>query len=646
MFDALFEGYDFAGHNPVSAVMQAMVTTLHDQALESETERLEGFYESVRMRAAGIDNAEGKQRIIVELYEKFFRVSFKKTAASLGIVYTPIQIVDFILRTANDALQAEFGSTLSDADVHILDPFTGTGTFIVRLLQSGLIRPEDLVRKYSSELHANEIVLLAYYIAAINIEAAYHGICGGPYEPFGGIVLTDTFQITEASDTMDAEIFPQNNDRILRQQASPIRVIVGNPPWSARQANVDDNNANYAYPTLGKAIERTYVARSTATNKNTMYDPYIRAIRWASDRIGDKGIVAYVTNGGWIDGNTHDGTRLSLASEFSNLYVYNLRGNQRQAGEQSREEGGKVFGSGSRATVAILIAVKNPAAAGPCRIFYRDIGDYLTREEKLSIVDNGALATVPWAAITPNEHGDWIGHRDTTFGSYTAIGAKKGGADEPTVFTTYSQGVNSGRDVWAYNFSSAAVAANMAAMIAYYNAQVAQYAKKAQEGSPPDIDDFARNEPTKISWTTNTKTDVVKGITYTFTPTAIRVSAYRPFSKQYVYFDRALLERTYQLRSIYPTPNHPNIGIWVSDRSAAAPFNALMTSDLPNLTLGGAGNPGQYFPRWTYVLDKTSDQLTLDGPTDDEPAYRRVDNHPRRDSGGVSASTGQFRDQG
>ena len=627
VFDALFEDYDFAGHNPVSKVMQAMVDTLHDASLAAETEKLEGFYASVRMRAVGIDNAEGKQRIIVELYEKFFRIGFKKASDAMGIVYTPIPVVDFIIRAADDALKAEFGKSLTDEGVHILDPFTGTGTFITRLLQSGIIRPEDLLRKYTSELHANEILLLAYYIGAINIEATFHGLYGGDYRPFEGIVLTDTFQIAEAGDTMDAEMFPQNNARILRQQESPIRVIVGNPPYSVGQDSANDNNANIKYPTLDAAIEKTYAARSTATNKNSLYDSYIRAIRWATDRIGNSGILAYVSNGGWIDGNTADGLRLSLSDEFSTIYVYNLRGNQRTAGEQSRKEGGKVFGSGSRNTVAILIAIKNPTYTGPCRIFYRDIGDYLTAAAKLSIVETGSLANIEWAAVTPNPAGDWVNQRNASFASFPAIGDKKNASGQPTVFRTYSRGLSSGRDAWIYNFSQRAVKANMTRLIDFYNSQVEGFTEAKAAGRATDVDSYIDYDPSKISWNRGTKDDLARGRRYTYSGDAVYIGTYRPFTKVNMYFDRPLNDMVYQMERIYPTPQTENIGFYAIGVGSTADFSLLATTYVPDVQMAGAGQNGQFFPRWTYErVDSGGDQLNFDDQGDASVGYRRIDN--------------------
>lgn len=425
VFDALFEDYSFAANNPVSQVMDAMLAQLEGTGVEAETRDLDRFYDSVRQRAREVTSAAGKQQVITDLYERFFKRAFAKQADALGIVYTPIEVVDWLLRAANDVLQTELGVSISDEGVHVLDGFTGT--FITRLLQSGVIKPHDLARKYAHELHANEIVLLAYYIAAVNIEAAYHGLNPtDTYQPFPGIALADTFQISEEGDRTDTSLIPTNNDRITAQLATPITVIVGNPPYSVGQGSDNDDNANLKYPTLDGQISATYAARSKAVLKRSLYDSYVRAFRWATDRIGDRGIVAFVSNGGWIRSNSGDGIRLSLAGDYSALWVFNLRGNQRTAGEESRREGGKIFGSGSRNTVALLVGVKDPDHTGPCRIRYRDIGDYLTREQKLSILDEDRVTTLDWRTINPDTHGDWVGQRNDSFGHLTPLGAKQG----------------------------------------------------------------------------------------------------------------------------------------------------------------------------------------------------------------------------
>ena len=346
VFEALFEGYDFAQANPVARALDALRNDFGEFGLENETRDLEGFYESVKLRARGLDNSAARQRVLMELYQKFFAIALKKVAERLGIVYTPPEIVDFILRSADHALRKEFGRRLSDAGVHVLDPFTGTGIFLVRLLQSGLIRDEDLTRKYHEELHANEILLLAYYIAAIHVEEAFLGRRGSDsgYEPFGGIALTDTFNLHTGRAGFPRDWLPGNSERVERQQKLPIQVIVGNPPWSGGQRSSADDNPNVDYPELKQRVEHTYLAKSTATLKRSLYNPFRMAIRWASDRVGDQGVVAFVTSGSWIYGSVDSGMRACLAEEFSSIYVLNLRGNQRtqasaHAGREARCSG-------------------------------------------------------------------------------------------------------------------------------------------------------------------------------------------------------------------------------------------------------------------------------------------------------------------
>lgn len=426
VFDALFEGYAFTEHNPVSIAMQKMLDLLERESLQKDTAKLAKFYDSVRQRASKIDNAAGKQTVVLELYDKFFRNAFPRMSDRLGIVYTPVEVVDFIIHSADQALKQEFGVGLTDQGVHVLDPFTGTGTFMVRLLQSGLIRREDLARKFTGELHANEIVLLAYYIAAINIEETFHELSGGAYQPFNGIVLTDTFQMFETAGTLEDLMFPENNQRVKAQKGRDIRVIIGNPPYSAGQGSENDNNKNLKYETLDNRISETYAKFSSATLKNSLYDSYIRAIRWASDRLQDQGIVCFVSNGSFIDNNAMDGLRKCLTDEFSKIYVFNLRGNARTSGEQRRMEKGNIFGEGTRTNVAISLLIKNPEHSGACQVFYHDIGDYLSREEKLKIIqDFGGISGIDWQTITPNDSHDWINQRNPVFDAFLLMGDKK-----------------------------------------------------------------------------------------------------------------------------------------------------------------------------------------------------------------------------
>lgn len=603
VFDALFEGYSFAQHNPVSRAMEAVLSALDKHRLDKEAESLQRFYDSVKRRAAGIDTADAKQKIIVELYDKFFRNAFPKMTERLGIVYTPVEVVDFIIHSVNEVLQSEFGQTLGSKGVHIMDPFTGTGTFITRLLQSGLIKPDELEHKFRHEIHANEIVLLAYYIAAINIEAAYHGIAGGDYLPFEGICLTDTFQLYEQDKDLISDLMADNSNRRTRQKALDIRVIVGNPPYSVGQKSENDNADNLAYSKLDRRIRETYAKRSKATLAKGLYDSYIRAIRWASDRIGDAGVVAYVSNAGWLDANTADGLRLCLAEEFANIHVFHLRGNARTSGETRRREKDNVFGQGTRTPVAIALLVKNPAADRHGQIHFHDIGDYLTQAEKLAITARfgsigGITKAKGWQTITPDKHGDWLGQRDNAFDVFMPMGDKRGGG--PRLFDNFSQGVLTARDSWAYNPSRDAVGRNMRAMIGFYNAELARFdaahPNASRKGRDEAVDGFIETDATKISWTRALKGDLAKGKSFAFDEACLTPGLYRPYTRQWLYFSRTFNEMVYQMPRIFPDAAAANRIICTSGVGADE-FSVLMSAFLPSFD---NISKGQCFPRYLY----------------------------------------------
>ena len=612
VFDALFEGYSFARNNPVSKAMEAVLSALDEHRLDKEADSLERFYESVKRRADGVDKAEAKQKIIVELYDKFFRNAFPKMTERLGIVYTPVEVVDFIIHSVNEVLQSEFGQTLGSKGVHIIDPFTGTGTFITRLLQSGLITPDELAYKYKNEIHANEIVLLAYYIAAINIEAVYHSLSGGEYAPFEGICLTDTFQLYEQDKDLLAELMPDNSNRRTKQKALDIRVIVGNPPYSVGQGSENDNAANVEYPRLDARIRETYAKRSKATLAKGLYDSYIRAIRWASDRIGrpeepessKRGIVAFVSNASWLEANTADGLRQCLADEFASIHVFHLRGNARTSGELRRKEKDNVFGMGTRTPVAIVVLVKNPDAANLGQIRFHDIGDYLAREEKLGIVARfgsigGITNTGGWKTIIPDEHGDWLGQRDKAFDAFLPLGNKRDGG--PALFSNFSQGVLTARDSWAYNPSREDVGRNMKAMIDCYVAELDRFnlanGTSDRKARGDAVDDFIDTDSAKISWTRALKSDLAKGKTFTFDSTCVAPSVYRPFTRQWLYYNRDFNEMVYQMPRIFPLGKSADNRVICASGTGTASFSALMVSALPSFDHIAKG---QCFPRYLY----------------------------------------------
>ena len=615
VFNALFENHDFITHNPVAQVMEKMVGALSEANLDTETESLEKFYESVRVRASEVNSASGKQQVIKELYERFFQKAFKKQAESLGIVYTPVVIVDFILRAADDVSKKHFGKGLSDEGVCILDPFAGTSTFTVGLLQSGLIKPGDLARKYANELFATEIMLLAYYVSAVNIETTYNALReeaalrnGEPapeYVPFANIALADTFQIHEEGDIQDLNVFRENNATIERQKSAPINVVIGNPPYSAGQKSANDFNANLKYPSLDKRIAETYAAKSTATNKNSLYDSYLRAFRWATDRIGHQGVVAFVSNGGWIDGNTGDGVRLSLAEDFTDLYVFNLRGNARTAGEARRQEGGNIFGSGSRTNVCITVGVKHSNKSG-FELHYRDIGDYLTAEEKLQIADASTIESIGWQTITPNKEGDWLNQRSEEFETWPVIGEKKGNSTK--FFADFSAGLKTGRDVWAYAPTEDQLVSQLSILTDCYAEATASLQEwiAGQGVTKPkedDITNFLQRHPQfadtkRISWNRTLKNYAVKGTDVAVDSGRVYRSLYRPFTSQFVYFEQKLNDMTYQLPSMFPTPVHRNIGFVITGSASHYDFGLIATDLLPNLhTL----DTGQFFSRFTWA---------------------------------------------
>src|SRR5699024_7473886 len=526
-----------------------------------------------------------------------------------------------ILRAADDAMRIHLGRSLSDKGVHIQDPFTGTGMFIVRLLQSGLIKPEDLARKYASELWATEIMLLAYYVAAVNIEVTFNGLMaersardkgvaldevdGSSYQQFHGIVLGDTFQMSEDGDTLDLELFVDNNERATRQLEAPMRVIIGNPPYSAGQASANDLNANVSYPTLDDRISETYVKLSTATNKNSLYDSYLRAFRWATDRIGDTGVVAFVSNGGWLDGNTADGVRLSFEHDFNHIYVYNLRGNALGAGERRRKEAGNVFTDGPRTTIVVTVGVKSPGETG-CSIHYRDIGDYLTAEEKLSKISTAQINDKQWTTITPNSYGDWLSQRSEDFSTWPVVGNKKKDTKAIYIFDEYSGRVKTNRDAWVYNYDHQTLKNNATTLLDTYNQarqQLQQWlGSRDVKRNDKTTDEFLKQHAEfmnleKISWNRSLKQTAAKGKELQTEPAGFVKSIYRPFATRNVYFNRDLNDMLYRLPVLFPSPAHTIIGIDVAGLSAPSGWFVLAAKILPDVQLVGNG---QFFARFQW----------------------------------------------
>lgn len=598
IFDALFGEYSFVKNNPVSSAMEQIVEELSQFGFEKEQKELQPFYDSVRLRAEGIDNAQAKQKIIITLYDKFFSTGFKPTTERLGIVFTPVEVVDFIVKSVDVVLRKHFSKTLASENVHILDPFTGTGTFITRtlhylksLMDSGEITFDDILRKYTQELHANEIVLLSYYIAAINIEAVFDEINGDePYTPFEGIVLTDTFESTETEDTLDDSFFGTNDRRLKRQQEKPITAIIGNPPYSIGQNSQNDNNQNVSYPKLDTRLAETYVAKSNAGLTKGLYDSYVKAFRWASDRLTNQGVIGFVTNGGYLNSNSTDGLRASLYEDFNHLYIFNMRGNALGLGEIRKKEGGNVFGAGTRTSVAILILVKD--GSNTHELHYYDIGDYLSQKEKLAIISGfGDVSQLDWQEIIPDENNDWLNQRDPNYQRYDSLAG-----EEKAVFLQNIIGVSTNRDSWLYGFSEQDTLANSKRLIENYNFEVV----RLSDLSIDEKKNYLNRKDDFIKWSAKLEDSILKSKKIQFDKNNIVQSLYRPFTKKYLYYGNDVVERPGQW---YKKFGKDNLVIMTTGRGVSRDFSPLVTNLIPNMD---SLEKSQSFMRFDNEVDETS----------------------------------------
>ena len=577
IFSMVYDVQAFQGSNAVARELESLKGLLG--LPESRVD-----YSDMEVIAESITGTAERQEFLKRLYETFYERYDPKKADRDGIVYTPSQVVEFIVKSTDYLLRKNFARSLSDEEVVILDPFTGTGTFIVHVLER--ISMERLEKKYADEMHANEISILPYYIAALNIENAYRERTGR-YGEFGNICWMDTFESGTKKEKMIEYLGHENVRRIAEQQKSRINVIVGNPPYSAGQRNYNQENPNLSYPHVDARIKETYARKTNATLINSLYDSYIRAFRWASDRIAESGIVAFVTNGGFLRSEAAAGIRAYMHEEFTDVWCLDLRGNQRTQGETSRREGGKIFGSGSRAPVAITILVRNPDKKEH-EIHYRDIGDYLSREQKLMIIGNAASITgiKDWQAVKPDRNHDWLNQRDDTFSQYPPMGnkeTKSGKGNENAIFRVFSNGISTGRDAWLYNFSRHELSKNMKRHISYCN---------KQDLGNPKIDSR------QAKWTGELSDSLARLASKPrFEKGLIRAALYRPFFKQYVYFEKkAFLHRPYKIPLFFPKARSENLVICVSYKFTGD-FSTFITDTTPDLSIV---SHGQCFPLYTY----------------------------------------------
>ncbi|TAF34385.1 MAG: DNA helicase [Oscillatoriales cyanobacterium] len=608
IFRRIFDNPDFTNRNIIAVEIEKVINALTSKSFSRDhfLGEVDYFYRALEATAATIDEFSEKQHFLNTIYEKFFQGFAIKVADTHGIVYTPQPIVNFMVKSVEDILQKEFGKSLSDKGVHILDPFVGTGNFMMRVMRE--IRKTALPQKYADELHCNELMLLPYYIASMNIEHEYFEATG-TYQPFEGICLVDTFSDQKVQ---QLSLFTAaNTARVERQRSSPIFVVVGNPPYNAFQISENDNNKNRKYEEIDRRVAETYSKDSKATNKNALSDPYVKAIRWASDRIGDEGIVALVTNNSFVNDIAFDGMRKNLAKDFNSIYVLDLKGNVRK--DSMREgiaigEKHTIFGLGAMVGISVTFLVKRKQTEG-CKIFYNEVDWKATRKEKFELLEKaGTIENLEWQEITPDKKNNWLteGLQDD-FEKLIPIGGKEAKAskkiDERVIFNVYSRGAETARDTWAYNFKKDDLGENIRLFIDNYNHQVYRWHHLRKPGDT--IDNFVEYEDTKIKWSSRLKECLAANVKTEFNPEKIRLALYRPFSLQFLYFDEVLTHRRGQFPYIFPVPDteKENRVIAVTNHSQI-PFLVQMTDCISDVGVGG--RPGQCFPFYIYDEDGTN----------------------------------------
>jgi predicted helicase len=544
IFRKIFDNPDFTRRNVVAAEIEKVINELTKRAFNRDEflGNLDRFYKAIEQSAENATSFSEKQAFLNKVYERFFQGYSPKEADTHGIVYTPQPIVNFMVRSVEEILQKEFGRSLGDKGVHILDPFVGTGNFIVRIMQE--IKATDLQYKYENELHCNEVMLLPYYIASMNIEHAYFDRTD-EYKPFPGICLVDTFELAEAHQSGFSFMTAENAERVKRQKDSPIFVIVGNPPYNAWQVNENDNNKNRKYPVIDGRVAETYARDSSATNKSALSDMYVKAFRWASDRIAHEGIVAVVTNNGFLDGIAFDGMRRRLGQAFSAIYHLNLKGNARTSGERRKREGGNIFENAIRVGIGITLLVKNrDGDKRSCKLHIFSVDDYLKYPAKKQLLeDHGSIRLLSWQTVEPGLQETWLtdGLR-TDFASFLPL--ERGGNDSDATFQMISNGVKTNRDAWAYNFCASELDRNIARTIDAYNENVDKWLRRTDEDAK--VDDIVTSDERKVSWSETLKKRVEAGERLLFDPNATMPALYRPYVRTNIYFDPVLNERRYQ----------------------------------------------------------------------------------------------------
>ncbi|CAD5931587.1 type ISP restriction/modification enzyme [Planktothrix agardhii] len=609
IFRQIFNNPDFTRRNIIAVEIEKVIQALTSKSFSRDhfLGEVDYFYRALEDAAQTIDEFSDKQHFLNTVYEKFFQGFAVKVADTHGIVYTPQPIVNFMVKSVEDILQKEFGKSLNDKGVHILDPFVGTGNFILRVMQE--IRKTALTYKYEQELHCNEVMLLPYYIASMNIEHQYFEATGD-YKAFEGICLVDTFSDQKVQQL--SLLTPENTARVQRQRSSPIFVIIGNPPYNASQVNENDNNKNQKYTNkkdktgIDDLVAATYAKDSKATLKRFLFDPYVKAIRWASDRIGDEGIIAFVNNNSLINDIAFDGMRYHLQKDFDAIYILDLGGNVRKNPKLSGTTH-NVFGIQVGVCINLFIRKKDKRSQ-PTQIYYARVDELWRKEEKFNYLNqHQQWDSVEWKLLDPDKKNNWLTEElENEFDLFIPIGekeAKNSTNDDGIIFKLFSLGVSTNRDTWAYNFIDINLTTNIQYLISNYNEQVIRWNQRLDKAIK--IDDFVNYDESKISWSDGLKKYLSRGIIFNYKSDCIRKAIYRPFTSCFIYFDAGLNDRRGQFPLIFPTPDNEkeNQVIAVTNHSQI-PFLVQITNFIPSLDVGG--RPGQCFPFYSYDEDGTN----------------------------------------
>ncbi|MCG9134238.1 N-6 DNA methylase [Candidatus Poribacteria bacterium] len=614
IFRTVFNNSAFTRRNIIAREIENVVDTLIRQAFSREEflKPLDRFYIAIEQAAMLCRDFSQKQHFLNTFYEKFFQGFSEDVADTHGIVYTPQPIVDFMVKSVAHLLETEFGRSLSDSGVHIIDPFVGTGNFIVRLMQD--IQGTALAEKYRHELHCNEVMLLPYYIASLNIEQEFFQRTG-TYLPFEGIALADTFELLAQE---QGELFTrENTERVKKQKAADMFVVIGNPPYNARQVNENDNNKNRKYETMDALLRETYSQDSKASNKNALSDPYVKAILWASKRIGKEGVVSFVTNNGFLDSVAFDGMRKHLADDFDAIYILDMGGNVRKNPKLSGTTH-NVFGI--QVGVSINLFIKGNVTKTDTKtadIFYARIDEFWRKEDKYNYLNSKEhYQKVEWRQITPDNRYTWLTDGlHAEFDNFIPMGSKTAKKKEAmglnTIYQTFGIGLQTSRDAWVYNFNEDVLIQNVKQMSNLYNAQVMGW-----KGTPQNlrsVDDFLQYDDTQIKWSSGLKQKLEQGQLVEFAESKLRISLYRPFTKMHLFFDSVLNHRTSVFPNTFPTSDaeSENRVICVSGPGHDI-FRCHIANQIPESKFSNSSNGGtQCFPFYTYNEDGTNRQENI-----------------------------------